>query len=147
MSHRPRALAAAALLAALALSPASAKDKPIGEIVAAGHRLFTQGFAQADFKMASSIYAATAAILPPNNHRIEGRDAIEREMAKFGKSNFEIAVTEVRQSGGTAWCSGSYKIVGAEGKLADVGKFIEIWVQTEQGWKIWRDIWNTDNPK
>lgn len=146
MSMRPHVVAAAAIAAAVAFSPAPAKDKPIGAIVAAGHRIVAQGLAQGDFKMAASVYAPRAAILPPNEIRIEGRDAIERRLAEMGKSNFEISAIEVRRNAGTAWCTGTYKLLGAQGKQIDVGKFVEIWVQTDQGWKIWRDIWNSDNP-
>ena len=147
MTIDTRGIALTAALAVLSLSPALAKDKPIGEIVAAGHRTWVQGLTQGDAKMAASIYAPKSAILPPNNHRIEGRDAIEQEFAKMGKATFELAAVEVRQSGGTAWCSGTYKQSGADGKVLDVGKFLEIWVQTDQGWKLWRDMWNSDNPK
>src|SRR5262249_58712094 len=83
------ATAIAAILA-LALPAAAKEDKPIGQIVEAGHRVFVQGFLQGDAKMVASVYAPKAALLPPHGTRIEGLDAIEKEAASMGKVKFEI---------------------------------------------------------
>ena len=77
---------------------------------------------------------------------LDGLAAIEKEAASMGKVNFELTTTEARQSGGTAWASGVYKVLAPDGKTLDVGKWVEVWTQTDGGWKLWRDIWNSDNP-
>jgi ketosteroid isomerase-like protein len=146
MTSRFGAIAAAALAALTFTGSALAKDPPIKQVIDAGHQRFVQGFKQGDAKMVASVYAEGAALLPPHDHRLEGRAAIEQDAAKMGKVNFEITTTEARQVEGTAWASGVYKILAADGKIVDVGKWVEIWTQAKDGWKIWRDIWNSDNP-
>jgi ketosteroid isomerase-like protein len=146
MTSRFGASAAAALAILAVTAPALAKDPPIKQVIDAGHQRFVQGFRQGDAKMVASVYAEGGALLPPNNHRLEGRAAIEQEATSMGKVNFEVTTTEAKQIEGTAWASGVYKILAADGKILDVGKWVEVWTQTNGGWKIWRDIWNSDNP-
>ncbi len=41
---------------------------------------------------------------------------------------------------------GKYTLLGADGRVADAGKYVVIW-KTERGnWKLHRDIWNTSQP-
>src|SRR5262249_8437977 len=122
------------------------KDPPIKQVIDNAHQRFIQGFKQGDPKMVASVYAEGAALLPPNGHRVEGRAAIEQEATKMGKVNFEITTIEARQIEGHAWASGTYKAVGANGAATEVGKWVEIWTQAKDGWRVWRDIWNSDNP-
>jgi len=46
----------------------------------------------------------------------------------------------------TAWEAGRYTMVGNDGKPAEAGKYVVIWKHDEAGWKIYRDIWNSNSP-
>jgi hypothetical protein len=45
---------------------------------------------------------------------------------------------------GWAFSSGYYTMLGAAGSTLDRGKFLEVLKQTDQGWKIYRDMFNSD---
>jgi ketosteroid isomerase-like protein len=46
----------------------------------------------------------------------------------------------------TAWETGHYELIGNDGKVAETGKYVVIWKHDEAGWKIYRDIWNSNTP-
>jgi len=41
---------------------------------------------------------------------------------------------------------GSYDFPDGKGGSFDKGKFIAIWKQEDGRWKLFREIWNSDNP-
>jgi hypothetical protein len=53
---------------------------------------------------------------------------------------------EVEALGNTAIEVGTYTAAGADGKMADKGKYIVIWKRVGNDWKIHRDIFNTSMP-
>ena len=144
-----RGFHAGALLAAILLlsgSVQASEEGPIGPIMEAGHRAWVEAFARGDATAVAAVYAEKASIFPPNGARVDGRDAIRKELEKYGKTKFELTTSEARQAGSTAWCAGNYRIILPDGKKGDAGKYVEIWSRTAEGWKIWRDIWNSDLP-
>ncbi len=36
--------------------------------------------------------------------------------------------------------------MGDGSKNVDKGKYIVVWKKENGDWKVWRDIWNSDNP-
>lgn len=131
------------------MTTVSAKDDKkvnIKQLMDGVHQKWSQAMLAGDCKTMATFYAQKGSLLPPNGPKVDGRAAIEQFCTTFGKTNIVLDMTESGQMGGSAWSTGSYKILGADGKPLDAGKWIEIWAETENGWKIYKDIWNSDHP-
>lgn len=59
-------------------------------------------------------------------------------------TNLNGSVTGVGVSGDMAWVSGDYSVVDAAGATVDHGKYLSVSRRTGDGWKMIRDIWNSD---
>ncbi len=99
------------------------------------------------------LYAKDAVFMPPNQPRIEGRDGIRQWFAGMWviQPKVEFTTTKVVASdaGDVAVEEGTFTLsyAGADGKpIDDTGKYIVVWKKTDQGWKVVRDIFNTDLP-
>ena len=40
---------------------------------------------------------------------------------------------------------GTWQVFDTSGKLLDNGKYLKLWKKTATGWKIFRDVFNSDN--
>ena len=110
---------------------------------------FMDAFARKDGAALGSVYAEDALAMPPGAVQVEGRAAIEamwKSMLLLPLSTFELKTSEVGGGVETAWETGHYRLLSTDGSVADAGKYVVIWKQVEGGWKIYRDIWNSDAP-
>ena len=93
----------------------------------------------------ASNYSEDAAIHPPGATRIDGKVAIQgywQAGIDAGLSNVSIVATSVDINGDTSVSVGTLS-----GKMGDAdltGKYVVIGKRTEDGWKIYQDIWNFD---
>jgi ketosteroid isomerase-like protein len=55
-------------------------------------------------------------------------------------------VAETTVTGDYAFCTGYYTMLGPDGSSVDHGKFLEVLKREGQGWKLYRDIFNSDMP-
>jgi uncharacterized protein (TIGR02246 family) len=101
----------------------------------------------------ASLYTEDAVLLPPNSEKFYGRKGIEKfwagAISQLGLRDAILSPEEVFGSGDVFIEIGSYtlKIQPAGQKLIeDKGKYVVIWKQTTDGWKLHRDIWNSNMP-
>ena len=61
--------------------------------------------------------------------------------------DFKVVITATNVYGGPDAVieEGYYTFPGDDGVIYDKGKFIAIWKQEDGKWKLFREIWNTDN--
>ena len=65
------------------------------------------------------------------------------------KVEFTTTKVVASDAGDVAVEEGTFTLsyAGADGKpIDDTGKYIVVWKKTDQGWKVVRDIFNTDLP-
>jgi uncharacterized protein (TIGR02246 family) len=117
--------------------------------VIAGNKAFMEAFGRADATRMASLYTVGGQLLPPTSDFVTGRDAIQafwQGAIDMGLKQAKLETVEVESHGDTAIEVGKYTLLGAEGQVADVGKYLVVW-KTEGGvWKLHRDIWNTSQP-
>ena len=99
----------------------------------------------------AAIHAADAVIMPPNMPMLTGRDAIRQFWAGFwpAKPELKLIPRDVAVAGDLAVESGIWSlsmIPGPDGISTDNGKYLVAWKRTAEGWKVIRDIYNSDNP-
>ncbi|WP_208696004.1 YybH family protein [Mesorhizobium sp. M8A.F.Ca.ET.057.01.1.1] len=102
----------------------------------------------------ASKYAEDAAAFPPDMARVDGRQNIQKlwqGAVDMGISELKLTTREVQESGDFAYEPGTFflKAPGKDSKLVDqAGKYVVVWKKGQDGgWKLYRDIWNSDSGK
>jgi len=120
--------------------------------IEANAKAFIAAFNQGDVAAVAMIYAMDAKLLPPNDKLIEGRANIQTfwgGASTAGLKLISITATDVTVAGNLAIETGKYgsTIPGAGGvTVTDEGKYVVVWRRERGGWKIIRDIFNSDKP-
>jgi len=98
----------------------------------------------------ASMYTADAKMLPPNMPAASGKKDIQTTFSGLFAATGPIGLTLTSNDvwGTEALVSeeGSYTMTDKSGKQIDKGKYIVLWKMEDGKWKIFRDIFNSDNP-
>lgn len=101
-----------------------------------------------DLDTLTMIYASDARIMPPNGKMMRGAEGVRATFGAMMEAGLtgETSIAEITMQNNVAYKIGTYKVMQGD-SVVDNGKFIETWVQDEDGkWRISNDIWNSDNP-
>ena len=138
---------------------APAAAAPLAEADLAGIRAADSAFEASatagDIDGVVGVYAADAALLPPNLPGMKGSEAIRTFWGGFLQAYtlaFELETDQIEGRGDLAYVVGRYRLTAtpkAKGPppLKDEGKFVEVLKrQSDGGWKYAVDIYNSDLP-
>jgi uncharacterized protein (TIGR02246 family) len=123
--------------------------------IAAIDKKFMEDVSRGDAAAGAAAYTDDAILMPPNHSPLEGKQAIEKYLAKIGSqlqaSNFQLSISEVDVQGDTAIVRGTYSssftVPGTDAPMEDRGKTLTVWKKQADGsWKLHRDIWNSNMP-
>jgi uncharacterized protein (TIGR02246 family) len=121
----------------------------VQEAIATVNNNFMTTFAQNDGPAMALLYTESGQLLPTGSDVVSGHSNI----ASFWQGAMDMGIKEVRletveleNHGDTAIEVGRYTLSGAEGQRIDKGKYIVIWKQIDEQWKLHRDIWNSSMP-
>lgn len=145
-----------ALLGILCLAPAcqpaanTFSDEDEAAIRAASQAYVTTALAR-DYEAWIDLLADDAVFMPPNETRNEGRDDIFTWVNAFPETtNLTVTPAEVEGVRDLAFARGEYTFtvqIPESGPMSARGNYIEIWRRQADGsWRIYRDIWNSDQP-
>ena len=104
-----------------------------------------------DYNAWIELLADDAVFMPPNETRHEGRDDIFTWVNTFPETtSLTVTPAEIEGLGDLAFVRGAYTltvVMPESGPMSDRGNYIEIWQRQADGsWRIFRDIWNSDQP-
>ncbi|QEC67049.1 DUF4440 domain-containing protein [Panacibacter ginsenosidivorans] len=117
--------------------------------IVSSNQLFADAFVKGDSTLLIDRYAPDACLLPADMHTLCGHQAIAtfyRGAYDMGVRNVKLNTTQLYGEGEYVTEEGTYEIFAAENKSMDKGKFLVLWKKTDAGWKMFRDIFNSDNP-
>lgn len=115
----------------------------------AANKVYGERFITNDTAFYNAKYCKDAVIMPEQMQQLSGRDAIRNFNYNDGKNkDFKIGITATSIYGGPGAVieEGYYTFPGDDGVIYDRGKFIAVWKKEDGTWKLFREIWNTDNP-
>lgn len=121
--------------------------------IEAADAAFVEAFNAGDAAGVAALYTEDAVVMPPGQPAVEGRDAIQSTMAAMLEAgdgmqlSLETKGIEFMMSPGvghTAVATGTYTMNAADGSHLDHGKAMVVWRQTDDGWQLARDMWNSD---
>jgi len=112
---------------------------------------FEEAFNGGDGAAVGALYTESAAVLPPDGARVDGREAIVhfwQGAIDAGLKDLDLQTVEVLDGGDLAVEVGkvSLSTTGSVGKAVPVaGKYVVVWQRGDDGaWRLHRDIWNFD---
>jgi uncharacterized protein (TIGR02246 family) len=117
--------------------------------VLACNKHFMDAFGRGDAAGLANLYTVGGQLLPPNSEVVAGREAIRafwKGAITSGLKDATLDTVEVEATGETAVEVGRYTLRGTGGQVADAGKYVVVWKTESGGWKLHRDIWNTNHP-
>lgn len=120
------------------------------EEIKAVNRRFEELYAAGDEGTFSQLYTEDALIMLPGSEALQGRAGARQFLAgakQRGVRKVVLTTHELEVSDNTAWERGSAVVSRADGSVAAKNKYIVIWKRTTDGWKLHRDILNSDLPQ
>ena len=122
-------------------------DAAEAEAIEAVNQALSDCVAAKDAETCSGLYTVEAIYMAPNLDPVEGRAAIAEAFAaeiSGGMEVLRLTADEIEVFGNTAHEVGRFVIESGDGAHLDHGKYIVLWKRTEEGWKLHRDIFNSN---
>ena len=116
-------------------------------------KAFVADFNKGDAAGVAAHYATNAKLLPPNGAIVEGRQNIQKFWAggiDAGLKLWSLTTVDLTTCGNYAIETGKYVSTvpaAGGGTTTDEGKYVVVWQRHGRGWKIIRDIFNSDKPQ
>ncbi len=132
----------------IAANAAFNKDA-VKDSIEAANVIFVQAMLAGDSTRGADNYTSDAKIMGPNMPSISGREGIvgfAGEFSRMGLKDFKLNVVDIWGNEDMVIEEGTYTMNDDKGNSVDKGKYIAIWKQENGKWKIFRDIFNSDNP-
>ena len=142
----------AAMLAALTACAQGAPDPATDQAtLEAEAPVWFDHYNRGDAEAVTNLYTEDDVVMPAGAPTATGHAAIRSyivadiaESRAGGLTMRNGSVTGVGVSGDMGWVSGDYSVVDAAGAIVDHGKYLSVSRRTGDGWKMIRDIWNSD---
>ena len=120
--------------------------------IAASNEIYFQAFVKNDASIFVNPYAKDCWIMPPNAPALCGPDApgdfFQTAYTKFGIRNGKFITIDVYGISEDIVAEiGFWKLYYAGNIEFGDGKFLVLWKKTPQGWKMWRDSFNSSRSK
>lgn len=116
-------------------------------VIDATNKTFAEAIVKGDSATLVSLYHPDASVYAPNMEKMEPKTmaAMSAEMSKMGITSFSVDAKEVYKGDEVVTEVGVYEM-GDGKKTLDKGKYIVVWKKDGDKLKLFRDIWNSDNP-
>ena len=96
-----------------------------------------------------NLYTDDASLLAPNTPPISGSAALIKDFKAAYTGNIagvKFKTKEVYGNGELyATEEGTWRVFDNNGQVIDSGKYLKLWKKAKQGWKIFRDVFNSDH--
>jgi ketosteroid isomerase-like protein len=126
--------------------PPVQQPRDVSSEVGAANEQFAGAFGAADAEALAGLYTTDGQLLPPNSDFVTGLSDIQtfwQGVMDAGVASASLTTLEAIAVDSLAFEVGQYALADADGNPIDEGKYIVIWRLTADGWKLYRDIWNS----
>lgn len=119
----------------------------VKQSIEATNKKFVDAFLKGDSATIVSLYHSDAQVFPPNmkqgNRTMVG--SMVTTIPKIGIKTFSLNTSDVTGNDDQVVETGTFDMTDGT-KTVDTGKYMVVWKMENGEWKLWRDIWNSDNP-
>ena len=113
--------------------------------ITAASEAFEVAWISGDWDAVAGMYTDDAIAMPPGGEAVEGSEAIAAFMSTRDDGMvLDLMTKEVYSVEGAALEVGSWTMTGADGSHLDHGNYMVAWSHTDEGWKMARDMWNSN---
>ena len=129
-------------------TPAGPTEAEVRSAIEARNAAFGETVRAGDAAAIAQHYTPDGAALPPNAPAVTGAEALGAfwgQVLGSGIGDAKLTTEEVTYTGGDfATELGAAEFFAKDGAQADAGKYLVLWKKTEVGWRMHRDIWNSN---
>ena len=129
-------------------APAGPTEAEVRSAIEAQNAKFSEAVRAGDTAAIAQLYTPDGAALPPNQPAVTGTEALAAfwgQVLGSGIGDAKLTTEEVTSAGGDfATEVGAAALFAADGSQADAAKYVVLWRRTEAGWRMHRDIWNSN---
>jgi ketosteroid isomerase-like protein len=138
------------LLSAAQAKATTRTGDPVRDDIAKVNLQYGQAFATGDSSLFLGAYASDACILAPNAPQLCGSDAllhVYKFIRKTGVRNITFTTIDLfGQTKDYVTEQGAYEMFDADAHSLGKGKYLVIWKKTTDGWRMFRDMFNSNEP-
>lgn len=142
------ALLSLCMLACSPREPAGPTAAEVRAVIEASNAKFGEAVRAGDAAAIGALYTPDGAVLPPGAPTATGTAAVSAfwgASLAAGLSDATLTTGGIAYSGGEfATEIGSATLGTRDGGTTDGGKYMVLWKQTPDGWRMHRDIWNAN---
>jgi ketosteroid isomerase-like protein len=111
------------------------------------NKQFTAAALNGDSAAFTSLYHPDARIYAPNEEAMNPKKmgSMMAQFKQMGVTSFDLDTKEIYEGDDAVTEVGTYTMSDGK-KFNDKGKYIVVWKKDGDKWKLYRDIWNSDNP-
>ncbi len=112
------------------------------------NRLFNEAFVKGDSAATVSLYHSEAIVYPPHMKTMSRRNEMGSLVAtvpSMGLKSATLTSTEIISAGDLVIETGTFEMSDSS-KVVEKGKYMVVWKKENGKYKMYRDIWNSDNP-
>ena len=133
------------LAVVMLLAPGAAPAQDAKAEVKANVDKFVAAFNARDAETLTSFYVDASVIMPPGTEPVKGLEAIRGmwDMLDENAPTMEFKIKDLMVSGDLVVETSGWSATAPDGSHADHGTYIAVWKNTDYGWKMIRDIWNS----
>jgi ketosteroid isomerase-like protein len=97
-----------------------------------------------------NLYTGDGCLLAPNAPAICGKSALTRDFkdtyAAGQIKGVKFSTIDVYGDGALYVTEeGTWQVLDSNDRVLDTGKYLKLWKKTKQGWRIFRDVFNSDH--
>ena len=119
----------------------------VRESIESANKRFSEALLKGDSSAIVGFYHSDAMVFPPNMPQGTSKTmgSMAASISKMGIKTFTLNTKDVTGTADEIVETGTFEM-GDGSKAIDKGKYIVVWKPENGEWKLWRDIWNSDNP-
>lgn len=122
--------------------------EPVKKHIYEMNKLYGNRFIKNDTAFYLEHYCTDAKVMPNNMPSVTGREAIQKFFYGDGQNKemtIELPDGNIYGNEELVVEESTYNFPDGKGGSFDKGKFIALWKQEDGKWKLFREIWNSDN--
>lgn len=127
----------------------STKTEQVRSAIQQQNEKFVETFQNGNMDAFSTVFIdESGKMMPPNHDSITGREAIMKYMKAMkgnGVTRFELTTKELYPYSGHAIEIGQYTMFMDDTTKMDGGKYMTYWKRSDGQWRVYRNIWNSNN--
>lgn len=109
---------------------------------------FSNDLKKGDSTALATYYSSDALVMPPNMGSVIKKDIVSLwgEAIRMGVKDIKLNITEVSGNENLLLEVGTYEMYGDNNMQLEKGKYMSALKKENGSWKVFRDIWNSNEP-